>query len=123
MREIDSDTIHRHARRADVDIDVTGIDLVKLLQEAYNLSRPQGAGYLRYRPGPLTDEKAREFVDVAREANPAFALKVDYLHGRSLKLLVKRAGDRWTMRSTWLDHTDLELVELLYRCGFNPWHF
>jgi hypothetical protein len=36
-------------------IDISGIDLVKFAQAVYELSKPQGLGFLHFSPGPLEE--------------------------------------------------------------------
>lgn len=113
--------------------DVTHVDLVSLLTEAYAVSRPQGAGFLHYREGPLDPEEASGIVESQAEARRNSGrqemftypvLVVDYLHGRSVKLWVWEGdperlppGVERYMNLDWFDHSDGELRELLDRVG------
>lgn len=95
-------------------IDVTGVDLVELAKAAYDLSRPQGLGFLHFTPDPLTDEEAQSLL---RDADSHLALSLDYVHGRAVKLTVYRDGDTLSMRDRWYDHSQSQLQELLERIG------
>lgn len=95
-------------------IDLTGVDLVALAKAAYDLSKPQGMGFLHYEPGGLTDEQAQSLVN--DEGNRC-ALSLDYVAGRAVKLTVFRDGDKLAMRDSWYDHSDSQLRELLTRVG------
>ena len=95
-------------------IEVTGVDLVKLAKKAYDLSRPQGLGFLNFTPKPLTDEEAGKLV---RKDDPLNPLDMDYVHGRSIKLTVSKKGDKLFLKDNWYDHTDYQYRELLESVG------
>lgn len=95
-------------------IDVTGIDLVKAVQEAYALSSPQGLGFLHYQEGGLTEDEARSFV---REEDSRTPVYLDYVNGRSCKFSVLRRDGKLLIRSNWYEHSQEQLKELLSRLG------
>lgn len=103
--------VHRHLDGRD-PIDVTGIDLVKLLQVAYDLSHPQGAGFIQYRPGGLSDAQAQAHIERCAKFDH-IALIADYVHGRAVKLQVRRMNGKLLLVAPWLDHTDEDLEKLL----------
>lgn len=90
-------------------IDLTGINLVRLLRVAYDLSIPLGMGNIHFRPGPLPIDEAHEVVRRQSDLLPDMVLTVDYLHGRSIKLHVRKehidGAERWWMYNDWLDHS------------------
>jgi hypothetical protein len=90
-------------------IDITGVDLVKFVKKAYELSGPQGLGFLHAKGGSLTDEETQELI----RPTGRIALSMDYVHGRACKMTVFREGDRLEIRDTWYDHSDLLLERLL----------
>jgi hypothetical protein len=95
-------------------IDVTGIDLVKFAQDVYDLSSPQGLGFIHATPAPLADDEARAIVE--RERPGGFiALSMDYVRGRACKMSVHREGEKLTIPDRWFDHSDDQLDELLAR--------
>ena len=99
-------------------IDITGTDLVKLAQHAYALSIPQGLGFLHARAGGLSQEDAQQIVNRER-ADSHVALGMDYVHGRAVKLTVRRereTGELFISRR-WYDHTPDDLRELLKAIG------
>lgn len=96
-------------------IDITGTDLVKLAQAAYELSRPQGMGFLHYQEGGLTDEEAASLV---REGD-RFPLDMDYVKGRSCKLRVINDKERLYIHGSWYDHSEQDLKDLLKAVGEN----
>jgi hypothetical protein len=86
-------------------IEVRQEDLVKLVQEAYALSRPQGMGHVHYRSGGLDTPEAMKIVGVGRHDDlfpedvdrinktchgvyDIPVLSLDYVHGRAVKLTV-----------------------------------
>lgn len=96
-------------------IKITGVDLVAFAKDVYELSTPQGLGMLHARPDGLSDEDAKRiataYADDKREA-----LSMDYVHGRSCKMHVRRDdnGDLWIGES-WYDHSSAALDDLLAR--------
>lgn len=98
------------------EIDITGVDLVKLTQEAYRLSSPRGLGFLQAQPGPLPEDEARALVE-QDALNKFVALALDYVAGRAVKLVVFRRGDRLAVANAWFDHTPADLVDLLVAAG------
>lgn len=98
-------------------IDITGIDLVKFAQKVYELSAPQGLGFLHYTPEPLTEEEAKKCTYLDRE--PPYAhgsgvvLDMDYVKGRACKMVVWQKDGKLKIREPWYDHTDGIFKELL----------
>lgn len=92
-------------------IEITGCDLVALVKKAYALSSPQGLGVTQFREGELSDREAQLIA-----INPN-GISLDYVHGRSVKLWVKKEGDRLFVPPLWYDHTDSQLRELLQSVG------
>jgi hypothetical protein len=90
-------------------IDVTGVDLVKFAQKAYELSSPQGFGFFHFTPEPLAEDRAAAMVE--REGH--CALSMDYVDGRACKITVFRKGDKLEICDSWYDHTDEQLKKLL----------
>ena len=94
-------------------IDVTGVNLVELVKKAYELSRPQGLGMIRYDSTPMTDEEAQELIN----NNTKGEVHLDYVKGRSLKFHVFNKNGKLSMNDSWYDHTDSQLKELLTHVG------
>lgn len=95
-------------------IDITGADLVQVAKIAYDLSKPQGMGFMHFQPGPLDAETAQQIVS-ARTRDPGVALSMDYVHGRACKFVVFRDGDKLSVRDSWYDHTPEQHAELVRR--------
>jgi len=95
-----------------MEIDVTGIDLIKFIKEVYKLSIPAGLGWLHFTEGELTSEEAKEISDIWKN-DKQFALEMDYIGGRACKMIVFRIKNKLYIRSPWFDHTDIQLKKLL----------
>ena len=94
-------------------IEITGANLVEAVKAAYDLSQPQGLGFLHAQPGSLTDEEAESLVHPAAR----YPVSLDYVRGRACKFTVhKRDGRLWINRR-WFDHTEEQQAELLQRLG------
>jgi hypothetical protein len=90
-------------------IEITGVDLAKFAQKAYELSVPKGMGFLHFREGGLSDSDAKMLVrDEGR-----IALNMDYVHGRGCKMTVIREDEKLYIDDRWYDHTDEDLEDLL----------
>ena len=90
-------------------IDVTNVDLVKMIKKVYDLSRPQGLGFIHFTPVPLSDEEASSYVQKDGTVD------MDYVKGRACKFNVFKDRDNGSLyiHSPWYDHTDAQLKELL----------
>lgn len=95
-----------------MEIDITGVDPIKFIKEVYNLSVPQGLGFLHFEQGELTDDESRELLKVC-EKDKQFYLYMDYIKGRACKMTVFRKEDKLFIRIPWFDHTDIQLKNLL----------
>jgi hypothetical protein len=91
-------------------IDITNVDLIKFVKRVYELSLPQGLGFLHYKTGGLTDEEAKSFIIPSPNS---IAINMDYVKGRACKMVVWREGTTLYIRNSWYDHMDEQLRELL----------
>lgn len=100
-------------------IDITGVDLRKFVKEVYDLSKPQGLGFLHFKDEPLTDAEVDEIISGEGSfIRSSVALGMDYINGRSCKMTVRKAeGGRLEINDRWYDHSDAALSELLKRVG------
>lgn len=64
-------------------IDITGLEKAAVLAALYNAARPQGMGFMQYKPKPMSLEEAKKFLD---EQEGGY---FDYLFGRVMKLDLK----------------------------------
>jgi hypothetical protein len=93
-------------------IEVTGRDYRKMVQKAYEFSKPQGLGYLHYTSEPLSDDEADELID---ETNVFAIVSLDYVKGRSCKFTIYRDAEtgKAYIKNSWYDHSDHALQRLL----------
>ena len=96
-------------------IDITGVDMIKLVKKAYELSKPQGLGMLHFTLGPMTDEEAQYIID----SDDKGEIHLDYVRGRSCKFHVFNEGGKLSVGESWFDHTDQQLVDLLSHVGIS----
>jgi hypothetical protein len=97
-------------------LDITGVNLIDLVKAVYELSRPQGLGFLHFEEGGLTDEEAEQLVSRS-DRNGHMRLGLDYVKGRACKFHAFSAGDRLLMNARWYDHTADDTTALLKRLG------
>ncbi len=87
---------------------------IEIIKAVYDLSRPQGLGFLHYSPEPLTDEQA--LACIPKPEMPQ--LHLDYIRGRACKFVLLTDPDgRYFDATYWLDHTDEDLAGLIERLG------
>lgn len=98
-------------------INITGVDLKQFVAEVYNLSKPQGLGYIHYKKGPLDNETIEKIIDSPHYVD--CIINMDYVHGRACKINVYEKDDQWFIDNQWFDHTPEDLKELLRRCGID----
>ena len=91
-------------------IEVTGIDLKQFAKDVYDLSVPQGLGFLHFEKGDLQDEIADQLI-----SDGHYPLDMDYVNGRACKMTVTKEKEKLFIADTWFDHTDNQLKELLSR--------
>lgn len=108
-------------------IDLTHMDFRKMIKKAYDLSVPQGLGFLNAERGPLPDTDVEGVLQTCRDSQIEY-LSIDYLKGRSIKLYIHQVLDdqrkcfvdhpdvKFYMYPYWYDHSTQALEELL-RCS------
>ncbi len=97
-------------------IEITGVNLVELVKRAYDLSNPQGLGFIHYKDGGLSDEQANSLID----ENDRYPVSLDYVCGRACKLDVFKSDDeRLYIRNKWYDHSAQQLKDLLLSVGLS----
>lgn len=100
------------------DINITGVDLIKFVQKAFELSSPQGFGHYHYKPGGLSDEQAKALIV---EGDKEYAVSLDYVQGRAVKMHVARDEEgRLSIDNAWFDHSDRQLEKLLEHVEIAP---
>ncbi len=98
-------------------IDISRVDLKEFAKKVYELSVPQGYGFLHAKPGPLSDEVAEELVNRYKKTNHGVALSMDYVSGCACKMTVFRENENLTIHDNWYDHTDAQFDTLLSSSG------
>jgi len=94
-------------------IDITKVDLSQFVKDVFDLSVPQGLGFLHASSAPLSDEEVREILS---RAHGHIALSMDYIHGRACKMTVYKTEDgKLEINDSWYDHTQEQLNQLLSR--------
>ena len=94
-----------------VKFDVTDVDTVELVKKVYELSLPQGMGFLHFNSQPLTDEEAQSLIAEDGEVH------LDYVRGRACKFSTYKEKDKFFIRYPWYDHTDQQFIDLLDHIG------
>jgi hypothetical protein len=89
-------------------------DLRALVKKAYDLSRPQGLGFLHYREGDLDDALVDEILSRDRDR---CAFSTDYVQGRAVKFSVYRDDDGLYVGARWFDHNHWSYTALLGSVG------
>ena len=93
-------------------IEITGIDLKEFVKKVYELSIPQGLGFLHYTSEPLSDKEAQHIVDEGKDCSYC-AIRMDYVNGRACKMSVNRKGEKLFIGDSWYDHTNEQFKQLL----------
>ncbi len=92
-------------------IDITGVDLKLFIKKVYDLSKPQGLGFLHYTEGSLMDE---DIDNILKHANyNDVILSMDYIKGRACKMVVFKIDDKMWIHDNWFDHSKEQLSILL----------
>jgi hypothetical protein len=85
-----------------MEVDISGLDKVKVLQALYNAKVPMGMGMLHYDPEPLLDDEAKRvielhtYTDKQLDGSDETSCYFDYVGGRPLKVDI--APDTVSMR-------------------------
>lgn len=98
-------------------IKITGCDLEALVKKAYQLSRPQGLGWIDKSQDKkeLTDNEVSNILSAPHE--DWVPVQIDYLHGKAVKLTVFRFDDQLYVENYWHDHSDQDFLALLSSIG------
>lgn len=91
-------------------------NIKEAIAKAYNLSQPQGMGYLHFQPGVMPEDAAKV---MAEEAEKKGEIYFDYLAGRAMKIGFKRYEDGWQCNIAdghWFDHSASAVEEFRKEC-------
>ena len=87
---------------------------IQIIKAVYDLSRPQGLGFLHFSPEPLTDEQA--LACIPKPELPG--LHLDYIAGRACKFVLFSGPEgRYFDAEWWYDHSPDDLGNLIGRLG------
>ena len=95
-------------------IEITGCDLSVFIKKVYDLSQPQGLGFIHAKAGPLEDQ---EVESILRHGCDKIPVDMDYINGRACKMMVIQDDDRIFIQDAWYDHSDDQLCELISSIG------
>lgn len=72
------------------------------VRTAYDLSVPQGLGFLHAQPGAMTEEEAEQVINIT----PGRAIRLDYVKGRAVKLSLNKDEEGYYVHDhgDWYDH-------------------
>ena len=81
------------------------------VRAAYDLSRPQGMGYLHFDEKPMTKGQAEQVIASSQRGN---RVSLDYVSGRAVKLSIFRDDAGWFLEDNgrWFDHSASAWVSL-----------
>lgn len=101
-------------------VTITRDNLPKVIAKAYELSQPQGIGFLHAKPGDIPADVLQQILDRTDEAKTDWGklIRLDYVQGRAIKLGIHFDVDAgsYYLEDTgngWYDHSDEQWVELL----------
>lgn len=97
-------------------LELENIDMRKFISAVYELSVPQGLGFLHAEPGGLDKDTLDLFEKEYRyNANSGVAcvLSIDYLRGRACKMSVWQENGKLYIHPRWFDHSPVQLAKLL----------
>lgn len=101
-------------------VTITRDNLPKVIAKAYELSQPQGMGFLHAKPGDIPDDVLQQILDRSDSAQFDMnrGVRLDYVQGRAIKLGIHFDADAgsYYLEDTghgWYDHSDEQWVELL----------
>ena len=101
-------------------VTITRDNLPKVIAKAYELSQPQGMGFLHAKPGEIPDDVLQQILVRSDAGDNQYrkAIRLDYVQGRAIKLGIHfdaEAGSYYLEDTGhgWYDHSDEQWVELL----------
>ena len=101
-------------------VTITRDNLPKVIAKAYELSQPQGMGFLHAKPGEIPDDVLQQILVRSDAGDNQYrkAIRLDYVQGRAIKLGIHFDADAgsYYLEDTghgWYDHSDEQWVELL----------
>jgi hypothetical protein len=102
-------------------IEITNVNLKEFAKKVYELSAPQGLGFLQPYGTLLEDGYIEEHLK-SYEDDKRFALNMDYCNGRACKMTVFKKDGKLEICDNWYDHTDEQFDKLLKTFGIEIEH-
>jgi hypothetical protein len=98
-------------------IKVSRASLPAVIAKAYELSQPQGLGFLHAQPGGIPTDKLAEILARSDGASITFlkGVGLDYVQGRAVKLHIhydEAEGHYVEDNGRWFDHSESQWQEL-----------
>lgn len=100
-------------------ISISRENLPKVIAKAFELSQPQGMGFLHFRAGRMPDEVLQQILDRSDSARSTYLRRValDYVEGRAVKLCIHfdEGAGCYYLEDTgrWYDHSSEAWAELV----------
>lgn len=97
-------------------IKITREQLPHVISKAFDLSQPQGMGYLHYKPGPIPEDTLDRILE-RTDNNEGYrkGVSLDYVEGRAVKLYIPyepEYGYYMEDDGRWFDHSNEAWEEL-----------
>lgn len=105
---------HNQTKEGDgtMSISINGLNKATVLAALYNASKPQGRGFMKYDPKPMTPEEAQQLLDT----NPRQYF--DYVKGRIMKIdLSKDEVDTWGYNRDNGEDAAEKVIQILQQSG------
>ncbi len=92
-------------------------NLPKVIAKAFDLSNPQGMGYLHFKPGGIPEDELNRILARADETENPYRknVRLDYVQGRAVKLSIdyEEGSQQWYLEGdSWYDHGTAAWEEL-----------
>lgn len=98
-------------------IPISRDNLPKVIAKAYELSKPQGMGYLHFQEGGIPEDVLQKILSRsdAEEGGYHKRVSLDYVQGRAVKLSIpydEETGEFYISGDRWYDHSGSQWDEL-----------
>lgn len=92
-------------------------NLPKVIAKAFDLSKPQGTGFLHFKPGDIPEGVLNDILSSADKAEIPYrkSIHLDYVEGRAIKLGIyyDEGSQQWQLEGDrWYDHSSAAWEEL-----------
>ena len=92
-------------------------NLPKVIAKAFDLSNPQGMGFLHFKPGGIPEDVLNGILARADESENPYRkdISLDYVQGRAVKLSIRydEGSQQWHLEGdSWYDHGTAAWEEL-----------